>query len=235
MSGDFKNYSSVQETWISTLAKKQIHSNGKRGESHFLGGERGNAMEQTHPLGCSGTCYRGKVNCVFLNQYEVFKVTVKWMFTPAGHHFSLLPGAFSSRNQILKTPFGLPVWRLPYSDIFHLFSVSSPQVFSSFFQLFTSLLMSPSTTQWGPGTTFSQFSQPSSRWDTPGQIMYQRPEKPSFEVKEFSAIYPSSFYPNRTEHLSCNNSHNGLIKEEILLFSRKAELSKVLLSNGRRL
>lgn len=64
--------------------------------------------------------------------------------------------------------------------------------------------------------------------------MYQSPEKVSFEIEEFSAIYPSSFYPNRTEHLSCNNPQNGLIKEE-KLFSRKAEVSKVLLSNGRRL
>lgn len=60
-------------------------------------------MELAHTLGCSGE----KLIVFFLRQYEVFKITVKWMFTPAGHHFSFLPGAFSSRNQVLKTPFEL--------------------------------------------------------------------------------------------------------------------------------
>lgn len=40
MSGDFKSYSSKQETRISTLAKKHIHTDGKRGESHFLSGNQ---------------------------------------------------------------------------------------------------------------------------------------------------------------------------------------------------
>lgn len=62
--------------------------------------------------------------------------------------------------------------------------------------------------------------------------MDQHPERPSFEDKEFIAVYLSSFHPNRTEHLSCNNSPNGLIKEENLSFSRKAELSKVLINVG---
>lgn len=130
----------MQETQISTLANKQVH--GKRGESHFLGGnQRKCNRAHTHTLGCSGACYRGKVNCVFLKQCEVFKVTIKWMFTPARHHFSLLPGAFCSRNQVLKTSFELTRLELPYRDIFHLFSGSFPQVFSSFFPLSTSLLV----------------------------------------------------------------------------------------------
>ena len=62
--------------------------------------------------------------------------------------------------------------------------------------------------------------------------MYQHPERPSSEDKKFTAVYLSSFHPNRTEHLSCNNSPNGLIKEENLQFSRKAELSKVLINVG---
>lgn len=56
--------------------------------------------------------------------------------------------------------------------------------------------------------------------------MYQRPEKPSFEVEEFSAIYPSSFYPNSTEHLSCNNSQNGLIKGKTYHLAEKLSSQK---------
>lgn len=62
--------------------------------------------------------------------------------------------------------------------------------------------------------------------------MCQHPEGPSFEDREFIAIYLSGFHPNRTEHLSCNNAPNRLIKEDNLSFSRKAELSKVLINVG---
>lgn len=66
--------------------------------------------------------------------------------------------------------------------------------------------------------------------------MYQYPERPLFEDEEFVGnslqFILSSFHPNRTEHLSCNNSSSGLIKKENLAFSRKAELSKVLIHVG---
>lgn len=62
--------------------------------------------------------------------------------------------------------------------------------------------------------------------------MYLHPERPSFEDEEFIAIYLSSFHANSAEHLSCNNSPNGLITEENLSFSRKAELSKVSINVG---
>lgn len=62
--------------------------------------------------------------------------------------------------------------------------------------------------------------------------MYQHLGRPSSGEEEFIAIYLSSSHPNRTEHLSCNNSPNGLIKEENISFSRKAELSKVLINVG---
>lgn len=147
---------------------------------------------------CSGHTHQGHVT------EETLTVSIKAIWSFYGYHevnvrtcwmsFLLATRGFLLwKSGFLKTLLNWPAWSLPYRDIFHLFSGSFPQVFSSFFHLSTTLLMSPSITQWGPGTTFSQFSQPSSRWDTPGHIMYQRPEKPSFEVEEFSAIYPSSF------------------------------------------
>lgn len=62
--------------------------------------------------------------------------------------------------------------------------------------------------------------------------MNQHTERPPFEDEEFIAIYLNSFHPNRTEYLSCNNSPNGLVREKNLMFSRKAELSKVLIKVG---
>lgn len=39
MSGDFKNYSSVQQPQISPLAKVQLHTAGEGGKSHLQGGK----------------------------------------------------------------------------------------------------------------------------------------------------------------------------------------------------
>lgn len=147
MLGDFKSYSSVQQPQISPSAKVRLHIAEVGGQFHHLRGIQrkcdGAGAHQVH---------WGKVDCCFLEQYEVFKTTVKWMLAPAGHRVCLLSQAFSSRNQVLENPFELTRLDAPLQTHFSdLLWVLSHQRFS--LASFTSPLVLDFHTSSSPNTT----------------------------------------------------------------------------------